>query len=648
MIKITYSRTITSLRGLSVLGVLLYHSKFELFEGGFLGVDVFFVISGYLIGNIIFSQLIKKEFKFSSFYYRRIRRLFPAVLFTIIFTYVLHYFVLLPDDFNKLKDSILYVLTFTGNIYFWQNSDYFSTDTDILPLSHLWSLSVEEQFYLLFPIIIYVLVKSKFIKKYLGYLILSGIVISFLYISFDYYHLPLECPSSNCVEVTNFYWLHTRFWELLAGVLLNFFPTKNKFSTFQFYFGLSLIVGSFIIFNSNLTHPGVGTLPTILGTVLVIHSSRTTKDNILSKSRILYFLGKISYSLYLIHFPLFVSRNYLDLKVRVFKVYDLLPYGLIIISIIIGFLMWKYIEEPFRSKAIVSDRFFLTSTFFLISFIFILVSPLVPNKKLNSDYENYIFDTDFEINRECFFELVPADISVLDNCFFPKKNKKNILIIGSSLAQNIYKGFELSDNDEFNHNYIAITGCPPFMDYEVLQIVNFNKDKCKILYDEVLDRVKLYKEEYYKILIIYNWREITSNNSIFTSGSYEEILDSISSNFGVKKILILGQPVVWENQLKLWALREINFNDFIDEYSNSNLDIEIFESEEKMQNATSELEIPYFSLLNLYCLDDKCKVFEELNGKRYFISQDFQHITNYFSLKLVEQITETIFKLPSE
>ena len=125
MIKITYSRTITSLRGLSVLGVLLYHSKFELFEGGFLGVDVFFVISGYLIGNIIFSQLIKKEFKFSSFYYRRIRRLFPAVLFTIIFTYVLHYFVLLPDDFNKLKDSILYVLTFTGNIYFWQNSDYF-------------------------------------------------------------------------------------------------------------------------------------------------------------------------------------------------------------------------------------------------------------------------------------------------------------------------------------------------------------------------------------------------------------------------------------------------------------------------------------------------------------------------------------------
>jgi hypothetical protein len=131
--------------------------------------------------------------------------------------------------------------------------------------------------------------------------------------------------------------------------------------------------------------------------------------------------------LYLIHFPLFAVRNYLDLKVRVFKVYDLLPYGLITISIIIGFLMWKYIEEPFRNKAIVGDRFFLTSTFFLISFISILVSPLVPNKKLNPDYENYIFDTDFEINRECFFELVPADISVLDNCFFSKKNKKKYL-----------------------------------------------------------------------------------------------------------------------------------------------------------------------------------------------------------------------------
>ena len=146
--KIKYSKTITSLRGISIF-VFCYTTQNLIFKGGYLGVDVFFVISGYLIGNIILSKLTTQTFFFKDFYIRRARRLLPALFASLFFTYVLNYFLLLPSDFEQFKNSIVYVLTFTGNIYFWNNTDYFSPSTDILSLSHL-SLGVEEQFYLLF------------------------------------------------------------------------------------------------------------------------------------------------------------------------------------------------------------------------------------------------------------------------------------------------------------------------------------------------------------------------------------------------------------------------------------------------------------------------------------------------------------------
>ena len=126
MEKIKYSNSITALRGISVIGVLLYHSKFENFLGGYLGVDIFFVISGYLISNLILSDLEQNKFKFSDFYIKRLRRLLPALLFTLLFAYILNYFTLLPTDFINFKESIFYVLSFTGNYFFWKSSDYFS------------------------------------------------------------------------------------------------------------------------------------------------------------------------------------------------------------------------------------------------------------------------------------------------------------------------------------------------------------------------------------------------------------------------------------------------------------------------------------------------------------------------------------------
>ena len=137
--KLNYSKTITSLRGISVLGVLLYHSKYSYFEGGFLGVDVFFVISGYLIGNIIFSQFSTNEFSFRVFYKRRIRRLIPSLIFTLFFTYLISYFIFLPGDFEIFEDSIIYTLFFIGNIFFGKQMITFHL-VQIFLLFHIFGL----------------------------------------------------------------------------------------------------------------------------------------------------------------------------------------------------------------------------------------------------------------------------------------------------------------------------------------------------------------------------------------------------------------------------------------------------------------------------------------------------------------------------
>jgi peptidoglycan/LPS O-acetylase OafA/YrhL len=640
--KIKYSKSLTSLRGIAVLVVLLYHSKYSLFKGGFLGVDIFFVVSGYLIGNIIFTDLNENNFSFIRFYLRRIRRLFPALLSTVIFTYFLNYFLLLPEDFTSLKESLLYIISFTGNIFFWQNNDYFSLETEILPLSHLWSLGVEEQFYLLFPVFIFFLYKFYFFRTKIKFVIFTAILLSFLYASLNFYNLPFDCSSSNCIEVTNFYWLHTRLWELLVGVLLNFFQPVRKFNSQIFLVSLLTILGSILFFNSSLKHPGLGTLPIIFGTSLYIMSSKKYDNNVISNSKILYFLGKISYSLYLIHFPLFVIRNYFDLSLKIFPYFDLLPVLLISISIALSFVSWKYIEEPFRDINKTQTDKFLKINLALIGIVLVLASPLIPLKKLNPIYENYVFDTDFQIKKDCFFEFLPEDLSKIDDCMLQKKEKKNILVIGSSLAQNIYKGFSEVNDEQYNFSYISVTGCPPFLDYKKLKIENYNTDKCENIYNYLSGELKKDIDNYSKILIIYNWSELVNEKSIFPEDSEKQILENIKLNFKEDKFLIIGQHIVFKNRLNVSILREVNFKNSIEQYNNVYLDESIFFAENIMNDISLNNKIDYFSILDLYCNKNKCIIFEDLDGKTYFVSPDNIHISDYFSKSLVKEILKFI------
>lgn len=302
-----YRPDIDGLRAIAVVPVILFHAGFTIFSGGYVGVDVFFVISGYLITSIISDGLKAEQFSFSGFYYNRAKRILPALFFVLLLTLPVAVYLMLPNDLAAFGKSNVYALTFLANFYFRKSADYFAPSSDQLPLLHTWSLAVEEQFYLIFPVILYLL--WRFGRKHVFGVLLAIFMVSFL----------LSILGARNFPVSNYYVLPTRAWELLAGALIVFLPRPPLLQRQQGHWavreglpllGLLMIVFPVIAFDKMTPYPGPPTLMPVLGTVLVIlfFNERGWAARLLSV-RPLVFIGAMSYSLYLWHFPVFALGN---------------------------------------------------------------------------------------------------------------------------------------------------------------------------------------------------------------------------------------------------------------------------------------------------------------------------------------------------
>ena len=256
--KLTYRPEIDGLRAIAVGVVILYHAKLiifdhEPFRGGYIGVDIFFVISGYLITSIILKELvITGSFSYRNFYERRIRRILPALLFVMLVFAPFAWIYLIESDFITYSKSIIYSLGFSSNFYFWLAGEQYGAENALLrPFQHTWSLSVEEQYYILFPIIL--IFAFKYFRNYLLLFFLLALILS----------LILADWTSRNYSSASFYFLHTRMWELLAGSLLAYFEIKQGFrsknKTLNFIlpsFGLALIAHSVLFFDEkHYIHP---------------------------------------------------------------------------------------------------------------------------------------------------------------------------------------------------------------------------------------------------------------------------------------------------------------------------------------------------------------------------------------------------------
>lgn len=369
MKKLNYRPEIDGLRAIAVLAVIVFHSGVNQLSGGFVGVDIFYVISGYLITRILLTSLKNEAFTFSGFYIRRIKRILPASLFMVAITVVFGAFILSPDKYIELAQSAIYSNLFMANVWFMKHSGYFDQSTQVLPLVHMWSLSVEEQFYLIFPLVLLFAFRKNGLTS-VKRLFISVLAISFLLSALLSSHFPHQA----------FYMLFTRAWELALGACLVIFPaaqTNNKtLSDAVSFTGVAAIIYGIIYITRNDAYPGYLALFPTLGTALIIYSLNN-RNNIIKSiltTRPLLFTGKISYSAYLWHWPLIVYYR-IYINEREFYAYEV--FSLIVSSIFIGYLSWKYIEEPFRHKNYSPTKVYATAIYTTITVIALSASVLL-------------------------------------------------------------------------------------------------------------------------------------------------------------------------------------------------------------------------------------------------------------------------------
>lgn len=457
-----YRRDIDGLRAVAVLPVVLYHLGVAPFSGGFIGVDVFFVISGFLISTIVYREAQAGTFTYARFYERRIRRLFPALAVMLLLTGVVAWFVLLPLDYKLFSEAQGLSVLFLANFHFWNKTDYFNDAVGNIPLLHTWSLSVEEQFYILFPPLLLLLVRR--FPARINLILLGLALLSFF----------AAQRAVTRVPETAFYLVHMRAWELLAGALLatGLLPGHRQqwLRELSALLGLALILGTVFVLDKGSAFPGLSALPAVLGTVLIIHAGQdgNTLTGRLLGIPLLVMVGLISYSLYLWHWPLFVFAGYY--KILPFNWYEQLV--LFILACGLGWLSWRYVERPFRSKFLLAERKIFFKTAGMVAGLLVLLSlPGVISRGAEFRLPDQIAemaaveDETIPFRRPCFGKTVESVDKEENICTLGQSGPASFLVWGDSHALSLAHGFNLAASElSTSGRFLARSVCPPVME----------------------------------------------------------------------------------------------------------------------------------------------------------------------------------------
>lgn len=640
-----YRPDIDGLRAIAVLAVIFFHLDYSFFKGGYIGVDVFFVISGFLISQIIYSKTLNNEFSFINFYKKRILRIFPVLFVLIIICLCVGYFVLLDEEYSDLGLSSLASALFIPNILYWFKTGYFEIEAESTPLLHLWSLGVEEQFYILFPLFVFLIV-AKFNKKYIIYSTILLIFLSF-YINVKYTSLDITF---------SFYMLFSRAWELMAGFILTLslyhIRNLNKYvAEFLSIIGLSLIFCSIYYLDTTILFPGYYAILPVLGSMLVIFSGsfeqKTVVEKILSY-RYLVLIGLISYSLYLWHWPLAVFLKMVYSSLYINEI-------IIISSFLLSVISYVLIEQPFRDKGFIK----LTSGFKLFSLIIMAVLILIASISIfkNDGFPDRLSDEVKRAsnpkeylpeNRHCH-KLTGREIKDKKFCTFGYVDSKpSFALLGDSHAEALKYGLKLAAiNKHKSGIQFTKPGCRPIKGIDkkgskrCLRFINIALNE--IVNNDEISTVFLagyWSRAYYGFA--HNRRKIEffdyQENSLKTGTSDVLFLRGLHRTFDMllkanKKIVIIEDtPVIKFNPRTTYA-RNIFLNKNQDLYGEYKEGVNnIIKDEIKIYGDG----IKYMPTEKTICPNNPCKLVKNNN----LLLRDDDHITRKASALLTSTFEE--------
>lgn len=610
----THRRDIDGLRAIAVLAVLIYHADLSIFgtpilPGGFLGVDVFFVISGFLITQILVESISegKKGF-FSQFYLRRARRILPSLISTVLVVQVISLFFSAPSYKQDAALSGLASLGSFSNV-FWLNfsSSYASPNTQLQPLLHTWTLGIEEQFYFVLPIVIYSVWRIR--PRLLPHIIILITVISFLFCV-----SPLvENPS------VNYYSIQSRAWELGCGSILAIYARRfpgsttspNKTSLRLPIAGLafSVLIISLIFIPFSNSHPGFLTLVPVLATSLFIHFNRnidSLADKVL-RSLPFQYIGKWSFAIYLVHFPLFAFfRQRIEIE-------NTLGFALVLVSIALGYFLSKFVEQPLRNVKKFPSKKLLTflasglALSIILSLANLVVAHQTPAGKFNYqtlleerwDYSKYGI-------RAC---TESSDVALCS------KDEKTILVVGDSMVPDAVRilGTSLID-----YSFIANTqgGCIPSKKIPPEVRVLNNIKECT-----GLNKLRFDPGYYSGIEGVAIITSLRSPNRLI---EYVNFLN----NIGIRKVIIFGPYIQLDS--KISDLLSAYEEDPAAVSKNAKQAPDLKKSDSEFSILADTFNLHYVSPVQLLCNEADCPLF--LNGNPF--TSDTVHWTNFFTSKL--------------
>jgi len=551
-----YKPELDGLRAIAVISVLLFHGGFEAFQGGFVGVDVFFVLSGYLITSILLKETQAKTFTFASFYERRIRRLVPPLIPVLVFTGFSSGLLLGTQQFESMIKSTLSALGMVSNWYFLSDVGYFDGPGETTPLLHTWSLSIEEQFYLVFPAM--VLLTIRWVPKYIVPACLSLLAASLLLSAWLIYSGQLDAA---------FYASPGRFWELLVGSLLASLGwgnncSKNNANMLEIT-GAGLIALAVFSYSPATLFPGPAALLPTLGTAMIIAAAgRGTLISPLLKSKPAVWVGLISYALYLWHWPLLVLLRIIDPAPT-----DLLVTAALFISVCMAALSRKFIELPARSKQVLKSQrmVFGFGAVFAISVLAVslaLLTPVAERKRsgLASLISSFVYgdrsdslsrieaeknfymtqldknftgksslDELYEESLTCSFDEGNTSSRILE-CFEVQAKGDVVLVIGDSVGRDTWHSLRRA-YPEIRFVMLHQSSCPPGEGFHP-DIVG---RRC---FPELAKILKIISErlDVAAVIMSYNFRPIDWRNIEPTFG----LLKDITTN-----VAVLGVPPVY-------------------------------------------------------------------------------------------------------